>query len=44
MLQPRKTEVYWLDPTPGVAHTLKAIAKGKFRYKSRDIVKWVNAA
>lgn len=27
----RKTEVYWLDPTPGVAHTLKAIAKGKFR-------------
>jgi len=27
----RSTEVYWLDPTPSVAHTIKAIAKGKFR-------------
>jgi len=27
----RNTEVYWLDPSPNVAHTLKAIAGAKFK-------------
>jgi len=27
----RNTEVYWLDPSPGVAHTIKAIAQDKFK-------------
>jgi len=33
----RETEVYWLDPSPSVAHTFKAISQNKFKPIYGDI-------